>query len=85
MGNCELEEINKRLCGHGGEGPPSAERQREEKEWLGKCRTIAGQEKALRLRLRRMMQSLTAGLSPDWGQLPVHIPGEVGSQAWVRW
>ena len=61
--------------GHGGEGPPSAERQREEKEQLGKCRTISGQEKDLRLRLRGIL-SLTAGLSSDWGRLPVLAPGE---------
>ena len=50
--------------------PPSAERQKEEKEWLGKCRTISGQEKDLGLRLRGI-RSLTAGLSLDWGRLPV--------------
>ena len=35
----------KRPTGHGEEGPPSAERQKEKKEWLGKCRTASGQEK----------------------------------------
>ena len=50
--------------------PPSAERQREEKEWLGKCRTVSGQEKDLGLRLRRIL-SLTPGLSLDWGRLSV--------------
>ena len=29
---------------------------------------------------RRNIQSLTAGLSPDWGHLPSCAPGEEGSQ-----
>ena len=75
MGNCELREITKRPCGTEGEGPPSADKQKEEKQRLGKCRTICGQEKDLRLRLRRI-QSLTAVLSSDWSWLPVRAPGE---------
>ena len=52
-----------------GEGSPSVERQREEKERLGKHRTVTGQEKNHRPG-RRKIQSLTEGLSPDWGQMP---------------
>ena len=63
-------EIKKRLHGHRGVGPPSVERQREEKERLGKCRTASGQEKDLRLRLRGI-RSLTVGLSLDGGWLLV--------------
>ena len=74
MGNCKLGEVKKKGLRHRGEGPPSAERQRAKKERLGKCRTIAGQEKDLRLRLRGI-RSLTAGLSSDWSQLPVRAPG----------
>ena len=64
---------------NGGERSPSAERQREEKERLGECRTKFGQEKDLGLRLRGI-QSLIAGLSSDWSQLPVRARGEEGSQ-----
>ena len=81
MGNCELGEIKKkRLHGHGGEGPPSVERQRKDKERLGKHRTVSGQEKDLGLRLRGI-RTLTMGLSSDRGQLPACAPGEEGSQA----
>ena len=76
MGDCELGEIKKkkkRPRGHRGE------RQREEKERLGKCMAISGQEKDLGMRLREI-RSLTAGLSSAWGQLPVRTPG-----AWVQW
>ena len=49
------------------------ERQREEKEKekerLGKHRTVSGQEKKHGPAWRKI-QSLTEGLSPDWGQLP---------------
>ena len=65
-----------------GKDPPSAERQSEKKEWLGKCRTVSGQEKDLGLRLRGI-QSLTTGLSLDWGWLPVHVPGEPALRAVV--
>ena len=55
----------------GGEGSPSAERQREEQEWLRKLRTVSGQEKNKTKQKhgsgRRKSQSLTEGLSPDRG------------------
>ena len=53
---------------HGGEESPFAERGREEKEWLWKCRTVSGQEINLGAGLRGI-PSLTVGLSSDWGQL----------------
>ena len=64
--------------GHEGEGPPSAERQREEKGGLGKCRTVSGQEKDLGMGLGGI-RSLTAGLSSNWGLLPVCAPGRRGA------
>ena len=64
--------------------PPSVERQREEKEQLGKCRTMSGEEKNLSLGLKGIL-SLAVGLSSAWGWLPVHAPGEKGSQPWVQW
>ena len=53
---------------NGGQGSASAERQKEEKERLGKYRTVSGQEKNLRPG-RRKIKSLTVGLAPDWGWL----------------
>ena len=58
----------------GGEGSPSAETQREEKQRLGKHRTVSGQEKNHGLGWRKI-QSLTEGLSHNWGQLS-------GSHTW---
>ena len=52
-----------------GRESPFEKRQREEKEQLGKCRSVSEQEINLRLGLRRI-PSLTARLSLDWGQLP---------------
>ena len=52
-----------------GEGSPSVERQREEKERLGKHRMVSGQDKNQGLRQRKI-QSLTEGLSLDGGWLP---------------
>ena len=72
MGNCEPGEIKTKPCGHRGEGPPSAERQREEKEQLGKCRNIARLEKDLGLRLRGI-RSLTVGLSSGASSLFPHL------------
>ena len=55
-----------------GKDPPSAERQSEKKEWLGKCRTVSGQEKDLGLRLRGIRSLTFLGLEPapcshTWG------------------
>ena len=49
---------------HSWEGSPLVERQREEKERLGKCKTVSGQEKHHGLG-KRKIQTLTARLSPD--------------------
>nr|XP_060515629.1 probable methyltransferase-like protein 25 [Panthera onca] len=64
--------LKKGLHGQGGEAPPPAERQREEKEWLRKCGTISGQEKDLGLRLRGIRSLTFLGLGPapcsrTWG------------------
>ena len=53
-------------------GTPSAERQREEKEWLGKCRNVARLEKDLGLGLRGI-RSLTVGLSSGASSLFPHL------------
>ena len=73
MGNCELGDIKKRPHAHGGEEPPSAERQREEKEQLGKCRTVAGPEKDLRLRVRRIRSLIAGFLRTGTGSLFTHL------------
>ena len=52
VGNCEMGEIKSKATWVWSRGTPSAESQRGEKEQLGKCRTISGQEKDLGLRLR---------------------------------
>ena len=57
------------LPGPGGEGSPSVERKREEKEQLGKCRAASGEEKKLGPG-RGGIPSLTVGLSSDWGLGP---------------
>ena len=53
---------------NGEEESPSGERQKEEKERLGKQKTVSEQERKLGPRWRKI-QSLTAGLSLDWGGL----------------
>ena len=52
---------------NGGEGFPSAERQREEKEGLGMHRTVSGQEKK---QTGMGKEPVSERLSPDGGQLP---------------
>ena len=54
---------------NGGEGSPSRERQKEEKERLRKRRAVPGQEKNHGPGWRKI-QSRTVGLSTDWGWLP---------------
>ena len=49
---------------NGRKGSASLERQREEKEWLEKHRTVSGQEKNLG-RGWRKIQSLTMGFALD--------------------
>ena len=61
-------EIKKAMWARRG-GTPFCRETREEKERLGKCRTVSGQEKDLGLRLRGI-RSLTAGLSSDWSWAP---------------
>ena len=61
VGNCELEEIKNNSVSTEGRDL-LLQRKRKEKKWLGKCRTISGQEKDLGLRIKGIL-SLTAGLS----------------------
>ena len=52
MGDCELGEIKWAAQARKG-GIPFRERQRKEKEWLGKQRTVSGQEKKPRTGMER--------------------------------
>ena len=80
MCDCELGEIKQME-----EGSPSAERQREEKERLGKHRTVSGQEKNHGPG-RRKIQSLNEGLSLRLGPgCPDGAPGKEGSQPLAWW
>ena len=68
--------------GMAGEGSPFAERQREEKEWLGKHRTVSGQKINLGLGLRgipSLWKFLLNGVS-----CPICAPREEGKQPLVR-
>ena len=68
---------------NGGEGFPSAERQREEKEGLGKHRTVSGQEKKHRLGWGKS-QSLRGFLQTGASCLDC-TPREEGSQPQAWW
>ena len=73
MGDCKLGEIKWAMQTRRGVIPFC--RETKERERLGKCRTVSGQEKNLGL---GRIQSLTVGLSLDWGRLPCSLTWGVG-------